>query len=172
MNEVWKPIPGYEGFYEASDLGRIRSLHTKKRHRAKSADGIVAQCDLRGYKTCVLSKDGERCTKMIHRVIAMTFLGMPVDSKNTVNHKDLNKSNNAPENLEWLSLTENIRHASKLIPRLRGEKNRSKLTESNVKAIRDRYIPRQTTLKQLAEEYGVSEQTVHAIVHRKKWAHV
>jgi predicted DNA binding protein len=109
---------------------------------------------------------------MIHRLIAMTFLGMPVDSKNTVNHKDLNKSNNAPDNLEWLSLTENIRHASKLIPRLRGEENRSKLTESNVKAIRDRYIPRQTTLKQLAEEYGVSEQTVHAIVHRKKWAHV
>lgn len=111
---------------------------------------------------------------MVHRLIAMTFLDMPSDSKNTVNHKDLEKANNRPENLEWLSLTENIRHASKIIPRLRGSQLTwsNKLTEAQVIAIRQQYTPRQVTLKQLAGEYGVSEQTIHAIIHRKKWAHL
>lgn len=172
MEEIWKPVPGYEGCYEASNLGRIRSLHTQKRGRAKSE--FVAQCNLRGYKTCVLSKEGKTGTKMVHRLIAMAFLGMPINSKNTVNHKDLNKSNNVPENLEWLSLTENIRHASKIIPRRRGEELTwsNKLSPDDVRAIRSRYIPRQTTLKQLAEEYGVSEQTCWLIIKRRKWAHI
>lgn len=172
MDEIWKPIPGYEGFYEASSHGRIRSLHRTRRHRAKSE--FVAQCDLRGYKTCVLSKNGKRGTKMVHRLIAMTFLGMPEDSKKTVNHKDLDKANNRPENLEWLTLKENIRHASKIIPRLRGAEIAwsNKLTQEQVLSIRARYVPHVMSLKMLAKEFSVSEQTVHAIIHRRKWKHL
>jgi hypothetical protein len=118
-----------------------------------------------------LLKDG-RGTKMVHRLIAMTFLGMPVESKNTVNHKDLDKANNRPENLEWLSLTENIRHASKIIPRLRGEANRSKLTENDVRQMRTLYAAGGITLDQLSAKFGVSGVTCHNIIRRRKWAHV
>lgn len=111
---------------------------------------------------------------MVHRLIAMTFLGMPEDSKKTVNHKDLDKANNRPENLEWLTLKENIRHASKIIPRLRGAEIAwsNKLTQEQVLSIRARYVPHVMSLKMLAKEFSVSEQTVHAIIHRRKWKHL
>lgn len=169
MDEIWKRIPGYEGFYEASNLGRIRSLHT---HSRRNPDGILSQSNLRDYKTVVLCNAEGRGTKMVHRLVAMAFLGMPSDSKRTVNHKDMNKSNNRPENLEWLSLAENIRHASKIIPRLRGEANKSKLTENDVRTMRAMYAAGGVTLNQLSEKFGVSGVTCHNIIRRRKWAHV
>jgi predicted DNA binding protein len=170
-DEVWKPVVGYEGLYEVSSLGRVRSNHASSRRK----DPILKDANLRGYRMVMLCKgDGTKPkSALIHRLVATAFLGPAPDVRRpTVNHKNLRKSDNRVENLEWLSQADNVRHAAPHTPRLRGEANHSKLTELQVREIRQRYIPHQVTLRQLGDEYGVSEQTIFSIIRRQKWAHV
>lgn len=113
MEEVWKAIPGYEGIYEASSLGRIRTVEGKttysKRHgvrhwkqRVLKFRGISYQT---GYRVS-LWKNGKSKDWLVARLVAMTFFG-PSDL--TVNHIDGNRFNNCVENLEYVSLAENIK---------------------------------------------------------------
>lgn len=114
--EIWKDIPGYEGIYQASTMGQIR---TKPGKKTKRSDNEVRTWNTRvlkprgaNYKTgyrVSLWKDGKSKDWLICRLVAMTFLGIP-NEKLTVNHKDGNRLNNNISNLEWLSLSENIRH--------------------------------------------------------------
>lgn len=127
MNEIWKPIPNYEGYYEASTTGKVRSV--ERTIILKDKLGKDRPCVFKGreLKTCtrkyhstnsmprlqvVLSKDGVAKPIDLHRLIALTF----VENKNgyeTVNHIDGNPLNNSADNLEWISREENIRHAFK-----------------------------------------------------------
>lgn len=112
--EIWKDIPGYEGYYQASTLGRIRSLDRDvfnrgaKRHLKRKIR--VASPDSDGYLGLLLSKGGVNKSFRVNRLIALTFIPNP-ESKTEVNHKDLNKRNNRVENLEWCSRKENERHS-------------------------------------------------------------
>jgi hypothetical protein len=169
MDEIWKDVVGYEGLYEVSNLGRVRSNlgHNRKKGH------VLSGGNLRGYRFVILCKDGKQKSGLIHRLVARAFIGEPPTPNHTVNHKDLDKANNRDTNLEWLTQPDNVRHAAPVIPRLRGvDQPTSKLTEDQVRAIRQRYIPREVTLKQLGMEYGVSQQTVLAIIRREKWAHL
>lgn len=113
MEEIWKDIPGYEGYYQASNLGNIKSLlfqnnvYNKKYKREK----ILKQKRSKDNTMRIeLWKDGEHRTWLVHRLIALTFLEN--GNKNlTVNHKDGNRLNNNVENLEMVTLKENIQHA-------------------------------------------------------------
>lgn len=112
--EIWKDIPRYEGYYQASSLGRIRSLDrdvfnkgTKQHLKGKIR---VASPDPDGYLGLLLSKDGVNKSFRVNRLIALTFIPNP-ENKPEVNHKDLNKRNNRVENLEWCSRKENERHS-------------------------------------------------------------
>lgn len=103
--EIWKDIPGYEGYYQASTLGRIRSLDrtiidaTGNQRRYKG--NVLRLSDAgKGYLNVMLSKNGKRATPRVNRVIAMTFLDNP-NGYTQVNHKDENKANNRADNLEW-----------------------------------------------------------------------
>lgn len=117
MEEKWKDIPGYEGKYQASTLGRIRNIpHLIKANK----DGGVRYTKLyykklttgwHGYVYVSLSKDGEQKTHLLHRLIADTFLPNP-NKLPAVNHKDGNKKNNCITNLEWCTDSENQIHAS------------------------------------------------------------
>ena len=111
--EIWKDIPGYEGYYQASNKGRIKSIlfqsniHNKKYQREK----IMKPKKSKDNCTRVeLWKDGKHKTQLVYRLVALTFLGEPPKDKTTVNHKDGNRLNNNIENLEWCSLKENIQH--------------------------------------------------------------
>lgn len=174
MDEIWKPVVGYEGLYEVSNQGRVKSFMTGGRRNG--SPHILATGNIRGYRMVMLCKgDGSKPkSALVHRLVALAFLGEPPPVKRpTVNHKNLDKADNHLENLEWLSHAANNRHAAPLIPRLKGEQTPvHKLTEDDVRSIRQRYIPHQVTLKQLGNEYGVSQQTILAIIRRKKWAHV
>lgn len=102
MKEIWKDIPGYEGLYQASDLGNIRSLDrfSKKGHRLK---GKVKKSSLngRGYLGVTLNNLHYRRTITVHILVAMTFLGhVPCGMKVVVDHKDNNKLNNRKDNLQ------------------------------------------------------------------------
>lgn len=114
--EEWRDIPDYEGIYEASTLGNIRTKEGKTTSNKRYGKRCWKSRVLRGRgnnpatgKRVSLWKDGERREFLVARLIALTFLGHPPD-KFTVNHKDGNRFNNNIENLEWLSLADNIRH--------------------------------------------------------------
>ena len=101
--EKWRDIPGYEGFYQVSDLGNIRSIRFNKIRNMKSWDS-------HGYRAVELCVNNDRYTVGIHRLVALTFIPNP-ENKPEVNHKDRNKSNNNVENLEWVTPSENVAHA-------------------------------------------------------------
>lgn len=114
--EVWKPIPGYEGLYEASSLGRIRSLDkvvrsARSRSGKRTRRGRILQTSV--SKSCrehiTLWKDGYAKTMLVHRLVAAAFLG---PSNLTVNHKDENPLNNNVENLEYMTVLDNIRYSA------------------------------------------------------------
>lgn len=113
--EVWKDIPGYEGLYEASTNGNIRSKEGRTTSNKKFPVRRWKQHVLKGKgispagKRVDLWKDGKSRGFLVARLVALTFLGDPPNGF-TVNHKDGDRFNNSLENLEWLSLADNIRH--------------------------------------------------------------
>lgn len=119
MVEEWRDIPGYEAIYQASSYGRIRSAEGKTtvstRHgvrRWKSRVLKPKSCkDFRaiGYRV-TLWKDKAPHDYLVARLVAATFLGVPISTKLTVNHKDGDRLNNHVENLEFLTLSQNIRY--------------------------------------------------------------
>lgn len=117
-NEIWKDIPDYEGIYQASSFGRIRTVEGKttfsKRHGVRHWKSRIMKGRGDNYKTgkrVSLWKNGYCKEWLVARLVAITFLGKPTKEFNTVNHINGNRLDNRIENLEWLSLGDNIRHA-------------------------------------------------------------
>ena len=104
--EILKDIIGYEGLYQASSLGKIKSLIGRYSNVEYLKEGTT-KCN---YKTVTLCKNNKHTSKNVHRLIAEAFYGK---SKLDVNHKDGDKTNNKIENLEFVTKSENIKHALK-----------------------------------------------------------
>jgi hypothetical protein len=103
--EIWKAVPGYEGRYEVSSLGRVRSLTRKNPIIMKPGNNG------NGYQTVNMTDDeGGLKKRYIHRLVALTFLGPEPEDKE-VNHIDGDKENNAVSNLQWLPHACNLNHA-------------------------------------------------------------
>lgn len=168
--EIWRPVSGYEGLYEVSNQGRVRSFH--KSIRNPEVPRILAPGNVRGYRQVCLRKNGENASGLVHRLVALAFVGHPPTPDHQVNHKDFNKANNVPENLEWVTQAENNIYSKDVIPRNRGEANHSKLTEKQVIEMRRRHRCDDISYAELGRIYGVSLQTCSAIIRRKKWRHV
>lgn len=92
--EIWKDIEGYEGLYQVSNLGRVKSLKFNKIKIL--SQGISGS----GYKIASLSKENQRKIFLVHRLVAMVFIKNP-NNYPCINHKDENKLNNLANNLEW-----------------------------------------------------------------------
>lgn len=108
--EIWKDIPGYEGRYEVSNLGRFKSINRKinvfnKAKRALPDKIFEPHKDCRGYGIVTLGRKSYRS----HRIVAKAFIPNP-KNKPQVNHVDGNKMNNCVDNLEWCTASENIVH--------------------------------------------------------------
>lgn len=110
MEEIWKDIIGYEGLYQVSNLGRVKSLAKLCGHRPKK-ETIVKQNDLRGYKRVTLCKNNLLKKYQVHRLVAIAFIDNPLN-KPCINHKDENKANNNVDNLEWVSCKENTNYGN------------------------------------------------------------
>ena len=114
MIEIWKPVVGYEALYEVSNLGAVRSLARKVRSKNNSERSVkerllIQSQNGRGYLHVGIS-NGKSRSIVVHRLVATAFLGV-AGERMTVNHKDGNKANNHVDNLEWVSVGENNKHA-------------------------------------------------------------
>lgn len=105
MKEIWKSICGFEGLYEVSSFGRVKSLGNSFKRKEK----FLKSCSNRGYLGVRLFKKGIKSRVLIHRLVAETFINNP-KNKPFVNHRDLKKYNNAVSNLEWVTHRENMKH--------------------------------------------------------------
>ena len=115
-DEVWKDIKGYEGLYQVSNLGRVKSLarKIKLKQYIKDTPEMVMKLDLnrRGYLYVHLCKNGKYKAYRVHRLVADAFVENP-EHKEQVNHIDRNVLNNKSCNLEWCTNAENMEHAKK-----------------------------------------------------------
>ena len=138
-NEIWKPVRGYEGLYEVSSLGRVKSLertlphkhhgvwHIRERILRPGLTGQPSSC----YLGVVLhSGGGKQTMAKIHRLVAEAFLPKE-PGKDFVNHIDCNRMNNAVDNLEWCTPLENTRHAKEHGRLSEGNKKRCKAVVCN-----------------------------------------
>jgi hypothetical protein len=110
MEEVWKGIIGFEERYEVSNLGRVRSLLNTRQNKNVSSKILKINLNHKGYPIVTLVKNCKYKGKSIHRLVAEAFIENPNNLPH-VNHIDGNKLNNNVSNLEWISNTDNIRHA-------------------------------------------------------------
>ena len=104
--EIWCPIKGYEGLYEVSDQGRVRSIKFGKERILKPLRNTC------GYLQVDLWKNGEHKMYLVHRLVAQTFTPNP-DNLTEVNHKDEDKDNNSVQNLEWCDRKYNINYGNR-----------------------------------------------------------
>lgn len=110
MQEIWKDIIGYEGLYKVSSLGRIKSL-SRKDGFYNMPEKILKQSTSNHYPSIGLNKNGKLKTRLVHRIVAETFISNPLNLPQ-VNHKDENKENNCVDNLEWCTAKYNVNYGT------------------------------------------------------------
>lgn len=118
MEETWKDVIGYESLYQVSNLGRIKSLSRKfncnKGMRFIKDKILKPQLDYHGYHRIELSKFGKTKKYFIHQLVAMAFIPNPNREK-IINHKDGNKINNQPNNIEWCDYSYNEKYSYRVL---------------------------------------------------------
>lgn len=151
LDEIWKDIKGYEGKYQVSNKGRVKSF-------LQFESGRILHPAKERHDYLRVTLQGKPAK--VHRLVAMHFIENPNNLPH-VNHKDADKSNNSAENLEWVTHQQNMAHA--LENNLIGKE--SKLTRKQIHEIRKRYNPREekNTATALSEEFGVGRGYIIAI---------
>lgn len=183
--ETFLPISGWEGLYEVSNLGRVRSLpRVVRRHDGTIQSfkgGIMTPIKMTvGYVCARLSDtvNGRRERASIHRLVATAFHPNP-NNLPQVNHLNAIRDDNRAVNLEWTDARGNILHAWKIgnmsqakLYTARGEESvKAKLTEQQVYEIKDRLAAGETT-RSIAKRYSIGKTSVSRILHGKSWAHL
>ena len=119
MREQWKDIVGYEGLYQISNLGRVRSCDRYisqdgrwgKYKRFYQAKILTPTDNGNGYLIISFKKEGKRRNYYIHRLVASHFIAMLDNTSLVVNHKDYDRKNNQVSNLEWITQAENVAYS-------------------------------------------------------------
>jgi hypothetical protein len=180
--EVFKPVMGYKNYYEISNKGTIKSLPRRGRVGLRIYGGSIMKPELEkdGYHKVMLQTTTHgRKRFFVHRLVAEAFLPN-VKKLSSVNHKDGNKTNNCVENLEWISVRDNNRHAfstglnkyNNALPVLRGAKhNMAKLADSDVIEIRRKFLSGER-IKNISLSHGITYDNAWSICKRKSWKHI
>ncbi len=181
--EIWKDILGFEGSYQVSNLGRVRSLDRViecRNGKIKKLKGRVCapRPNEKGYlRVCF----PDRKDYYVHRLVAAAFL-QKQSGFYEVNHLDENKANNSASNLEWTDRLGNVRHTirsggynrARKIQSLaiRGERHpRAKINEKSVLEIRRRHSLGESVTK-LSKEFGLTVSGMEKIAYGKAWTHI
>ncbi len=127
MGEIWKSIPGYEGYYEVSTEGRVRSVARIAVGRwgtcRRQATILTPTPNGKGYLQVRFSIDGKKSKPLVHRLVAAAFVPNPCGLPQ-INHKDGNKANNCVANLEWCTASENALHRGRVLHKWVGRAKR------------------------------------------------
>ena len=134
--EIWKPVLGYEGMYEVSDEGRVRSLDRIVKGRGGNnrlfpGKILSPETTYQGYKRVRLSREGKTRRFTVHSLVAQEFIG-EYPKGLVINHIDENKANNRAENLEYVTQKENINHGTGI--ERRSETQRVKVKGTNIES--------------------------------------
>lgn len=166
-NERWLPVVGYEGVYEVSSLGRVK--------RVKAATGAKVGRILRhrygsgGYAQVALSCKCKALKLPVHWLVCAAFIGPRPEGKH-INHKNGVPDDNRVENLEYVTLQENILHSRRVLGKCVGEKHgRSKLKDADIPIIRHRLATGEP-YKSIAADFGVSAVAIGDIKRGRRWA--
>jgi len=173
--ETWKPIVGCEGFYEVSDMGRVRSLDRMVRGRPgvtrRHVGRIRKPVFISGYPAYSLSVGGLSKTRFAHRLVLEAFVGPCPDGMEACHHNDV-KADPRLANLRWDTRKSNAADMVRNGRAAAGQRNgASKLTEDDVREIR-RLRSSGVKQRDVARLFGVSQGTVSFIALRQTWRHV
>lgn len=179
-NEEWRDIAGYEGSYQVSNKGRVRSLYRtirKKNGDTLTVEGRILRPGIRPDKhlIVVLRKSNKPRTRSVHRLVIETFIGPRPEGMECC-HYDGNPANNCVENLRWDTRTANqrdlIRHGTKK-PAKGAANGRTKLTVDQVIEIRRLFDSGELrNTNKLAIRFNVNSGAIWHIVHRVNWKHL
>lgn len=171
--ERWKAIPSTNGRFEASNLGRIRSLFDNRNQR--KVPTILKHTLNRGYAQVSVRVKGKTVTRKIHRLVLEAFVG-PCPKGLQCGHLNGDRADNRLPNLKWLSPKENTAHKKHHGTSQEGESHAmAKLSEKQVLEIREKYKKLTgciSNAKELAKEYGVRPDYIRAIACGRYWKHL
>ena len=175
--ELWLPVVGFEGLYEVSNHGRVRSLHriVKHRHggerRWKGRMMALTICRTTGYRQVGLNKDGERKTFTVHQLVAAAFFG-PCPEGLYVRHGPAGPLDNSVENLSYGTRSEIEQDKKRDGTDRRGERSHyCKLTDEKVLKIRE-LCSAGVAPKEIAAQFSIHPKYVSHIKLRRTWAHI
>lgn len=174
--EIWKEVAGYEGLYEVSDQGRVRSmprvlvdcLGRRSRWKSKILDGGVTG----GYRTIMLCKPNSQYMESVARLVALAFKKNP-KNKPEVNHKNGNKLDNSADNLEWSTHQENCAHRQAVLRKcICQDGPGAVMTNAQVRKMRKIRAETGATYPQIAKMFSLNKITVYAAITGRSWKHL
>lgn len=171
--EVWKNIEGYEGRYQVSDFGRVKSFVVSSHGRIRK--GVPAQ----GYPQVQLkgNGDGTQETKKIHRLVGTAFIPNP-DNLPEINHLFGDRGDCRAWMIEWSTASDNMKHAYRKLGK-RSNLNKvgeqcynAKYKNEDILKMREMFSSGKYTQKQIADIYGERSGIINRIITRKRWKHI
>lgn len=171
QKEIWRPVKGYEGLYEVSSLGKVRSYQNYGGGLRETPKILKASLDKYGYLGLTLCKEAVHKRKTVHRLVAEAFVDTD-DYSLTIDHKNGIKMDNRADNLEWVTSKENTLRSAALGLKPTGERHGNhKLTWEKVAEIRQLYKECGISHAKLAVRFGVSRPVVTSVINNKTWRH-
>ena len=170
MDERWLPVPGWEGRYEVSDLGRFRGK--PGRYRCNTWRIVRPQPTRKGYLKLAMWSGNRVRRKFAHRLVMLAFNGQCPPAME-INHINGVKTDNRLFNLEYVEPAENLKHARDVLRNIQGSGNhKAKLSEADVSSIRVLRGMYGIGAQTVAEMFGVHPGTISGIVLGKTWRHI
>ena len=158
MREEWRNIEDYEGLYQVSNLGRVKSL---KRPWVLKDVVLIQHLCRKGYCKVTLTKAKKRSTFSVHRLVALTFIPNP-ENLATVDHEDKCKVNNTVTNLRWMTQYDNWERSNCDNPT-------HKLNQCKANEIRELYQTGEFTGQQLSSQFDISVSQIYGILNNRYW---
>jgi len=173
-NEIWLPVPDYEGYYEVSNFGGVRSVDrivlTERGSKLRVKGNVKNPTVLKaGYLVVGLHKGNKTKAASVHRLVGLAFIPNPNKEQFSINHKDGNKANNHVSNLEWATLEENTKHQWATGLANPSGCFKGVLSFEIAEEIRAKRQEHKYTNKALGNMYNVSSATISLILNNKIW---